>query len=403
MKKLLFFAVFFILASVIVCGCQKDDDLEDDTPPEITFTDSVVYDTIRIDSIIYDTVRIDSIIYDTIKIDSIVYDTIKIDSIVYDTIKIDSIVYDTIKIDSIIYDTIKIDSIIYDTIKIDSIVYDTEIIFHNIQAYLKKKVADSQGMCIFNDKVFVLHAKGACDVYDFISKRYLTSFPLGSSAPDNHCNSAGWGIETAAGASFPLMYVNNGQVGVASQWQCYVESITEKNGTFTSELVQTITLDVSGFKKAGYQKPWGCPTYLIDRARGDLWIWSANKRTTVAATGDFSTNLYHATKFRIPSLSEGKEVTLTAADILDQKCFEFDAYATQGACMHDGKIYHAYGFGTATAPSKIRVYDTDKGIISQKIDLEGYLDVELEDLELYNGRLYINTYTNWIYEMTDNQ
>ena len=393
MKKLFFFSVFFILASVIVSGCRKDDEeLVDDTPPGITFTDSVVFDTVWTDSVVLDTVKIDSIVYDTIRIDSIVYDTIRIDSIIYDTVRIDSIVYDTVKIDSIVYYTIQTGN-----------VTDPEIVSHNIQAYLKKKVADSQGMCIWNDKVFVLHAKGACDVYDFKSKKYLASFQLGSSDPHNHCNSASWGIETIAGASFPLMYVNNGQVGVASQWQCNVESITYTNGEFKSELVQTITLDVSGFKKAGYQKPWGCPGYIIDYARGDLWIWSANKRTTVAATGDFSTNLYHATKFRIPSLSEGKEVTLTAADILDQKCFEFDAYVTQGACMHDGKIYHAYGLGTAAAPSKIRVYDTDQGIISQRINLEGNLDVELEDLELYNGRLYINTYTNWIYEMTDNQ
>ena len=90
MKKLFFTVVFFNLVSVFVSGCRKDDDILDDSLPDITGTNNMVYDTVRTYTIVYDTIRIDSIVFDTISVDSIVYDTIRIDSIVYDTILIDN-------------------------------------------------------------------------------------------------------------------------------------------------------------------------------------------------------------------------------------------------------------------------------------------------------------------------
>ena len=72
--------------------------------------------------------------------------------------------------------------------------------------------------------------------------------------------------------------------------------------------------------------------------------FSAIKRTTEAVTGDKNTNKYVATCFEVPSLTSAT-VTLTASDVIKQCIFEFDAYATQGGCMRDGKIYYAFGFG----------------------------------------------------------
>ena len=280
-------------------------------------------------------------------------------------------------------------------------VYETIAVEVSVHPFMSKKYASSQGMTIYDDKVFVLKAGGYCDVYSFTDKHYISSFVLGSESEFNHCNCANFGIENADGAVFPLLYVTNGQIGSLTEWHCKVENITYCDNYFYSECVQTIILDNSNFKSTGYEVPWGCPQWLIDRERGFLWVWSANLRTIPSITGDYSNNKYHATKFRIPKLSEGKVVTLTANDILDQVSFEFDAYSTQGGCMADGKIYFSYGFGDEASSSKIRIYDTDTGHILKRMDLSGLLDVELEDLSLYNKKLYVNTMSQYIYEITN--
>lgn len=269
-----------------------------------------------------------------------------------------------------------------------------------VSFFMEKQFSSSQGMAIFNDNIFILNSGGRCDVYDYNSKQFITSFMIGSSENYNHCNCANWGIEYPSGSVFPLLYVTNGQPGSPTEWHCKVENVNKTDTGFHSECVQTIILDTSLFEVYGYLKPWGCPQWLVDRERGYLWVWSAILRTLPSTTGDFSNNTYHATKFRIPKLSEGEVVTLDARDVLDQIRFQFDAYSTQGGCMHDGKIIYSYGFGDTTSPSKIRVYDTDKKAISSTLDFEGQLDVEFEDVDFYHNKLYLNTASKNLYEIT---
>lgn len=269
--------------------------------------------------------------------------------------------------------------------------------------YLNKTSPSSQGMTIYDDKVFVLSAGGHCDVYDFKNRKHVSSFKLASSSKTNHCNCANWGVEIPLDTHFPLLYVTNGQPGSPTEWQCKVEKVVSDGFTFSSECVQTIILDPSQFNASNYLLPWGCPQWLVDRERGFLWVWSANIRTLPSITGDYCNNTYHATKFRIPKLAEGKEVILTADDILEQIPFEFDAYSTQGGCMYDGKIINSYGFGNDSSPSKIRIYDTDSKTILKKYDLRGVMDVELEDVAVYNHILYINTDTFILYELLDEE
>lgn len=270
---------------------------------------------------------------------------------------------------------------------------------YNVSLFLEKRFSSSQGMAIFNDMIFVLNAGGRCDVYDYITKQFIISFMIGSSGKYNHCNCANWGIEYPQGSVYPLFYVTDGLPGSPTEWHCKVEKVNKKDTQLYSECVQTIILDASSFEDYGYLKPWGCPQWLVDRERGYLWVWSAKLRTLPSTTGDFSNNIYHATKFRIPKLSEGEVVTLDASDVLDQIQFKFDAYSTQGGCMHDGKIIYSYGFGDTTSPSKIRVYDTDKKVISSTLDFEGQLDVEFEDVEFYHNKLYLNTSSKYLYEI----
>ena len=262
-----------------------------------------------------------------------------------------------------------------------------------------------QGMDICNGIIFALEDGGYCRVFDFNSRSSapVASFTLASKMKENHSNCCNFGIETKTGASFPLLYVSVGKPGVPSEWQCHVESISQDGNRFSSELAQTLTLDSADWKAKGYQPIFGCPSWLVDKERKQLWVFSAEKRTTPSVTGAFSNNKYIATCFRIPKLAEGNKVKLTADDILKQVILPFDTYFTQGGCISNGKIYYCFGIGDKKGgilPSRVRVYDTDKSCISERIELKGVINEEMEDLSLIGGKLYANTNSERIYQIS---
>lgn len=271
--------------------------------------------------------------------------------------------------------------------------------------FLKKSgyTKSQQGMDISDDYIFIMQNEGRCLVYDYRTRdaKPVGEFSLESASKDNHANCANFGVEKAEGGSFPLLYVTVGKYHVPIEWTCHVESITLKDGVFSSKLVQKIHLDASHWQEKGYKAIFGCPAWMIDRERKNIWIFSALKRTLLKTTGDPATNKYIATKFRLPKLQEGKEITLTADDILDQVTFPFDAYVTQAGCMRDGKIYYSFGFKRSKhpeTPSKLRVYDTDTGRICSSIELEEVIEEEMEDISIYKGKMYINTNSPKLYE-----
>lgn len=259
-----------------------------------------------------------------------------------------------------------------------------------------------QGMDVWNNQAFCLEDGGWCRVFDLKTKSSepLAAFPLASKAKNNHANCCNFGVETKPGASFPLLYVSVGKAGVKMEWDCHVESITKDAQTWRSELAQTLRLDASGFSAKGLQSIFGCPAWLVDRKTKTLWVFSAKKRTTAAATGAFSTNNYVATRFRLPKLAEGALVTLTAADVENQVVLPFDTYFTQGGTVWNGKIYYCFGLGEkkgGVLPSRIRVYDTKRKTISERIELRGIIDEEMEDLSIWNGHILANTNSRKIY------
>ena len=249
-----------------------------------------------------------------------------------------------------------------------------------------------QGMAIHGNWIFSCEDGGKVNLYDFRKRDGVpvTSFTLASAQKDNHANNAEFGIEKKAGASFPLLYISVGKVGCPIEWTCFVESVTRQGNTFTSELVQTILLDnCHGWEDAG------SPSFLIDRDRRFLWVFSAIKRTTPAVTKDFSENLYVATKFRIPALSEGSVVHLRLKDILGQVTFPYDIGFTQAGCVRDGKIYYCFGVGNRSddRPAGIRVYDTDTGAITASFDLKETVLQEPEDIHVRGKKIYLNANT----------
>ena len=275
-------------------------------------------------------------------------------------------------------------------------------VVHQYMNQIKLHKVPQQGMDIVKNKIFVLHDGGSCHVYDFKTKKVISSFDLASKRKGNHCNTGNFGVEKVKGASFPVMYISLGKPGDVDEIVCMVESFTMHNGKFSSKIVQRIKMDQSQFESKGLKPIWGCPNWVVDKERKHLWAFSAIKRTIRSVTGPFETNKYVAVKYRLPKLSEGKEVVLTAADVLDEAVMEFDAYATQGGTMKDGKIYYAFGFGKKhpESPSQLRVYDTDKRIIAQRYDLTDDVPEEPEDVAVYKGKIFLNTNSDKIYMIT---
>lgn len=257
----------------------------------------------------------------------------------------------------------------------------------------RKSPRSAQGMEIFGKWVFNLEHGGGVNVYNLRTKKFVARFKLASANEENHANCANFGVETASGASFPLLYVSNGLTGCDSEWTCNVESISRKGNTFTSVVAQKIILDISDWKDAGLATIWGAPSWLIDKERRCLWIFSAQKRTKYPFTMSKSENQYVATAFRIPALTEGREVVLKAKDVVRQVVFPYDVWFTQSGCAKDGKIYYCFGIykkNNNEYPPAIRVYDTDKASIATRLDLTGHLFCEPEALVVKDGKLLLN-------------
>lgn len=252
-----------------------------------------------------------------------------------------------------------------------------------------------QGLEIYGNYIFSFEDAGHVNVYDWRTQdsKPIAGFELESSRPDNHVNNTEFGIEKAKGSKFPLLYISNGKVGSDIEWTCFVESIELKKGNFTSKIVQEIILDGNGWESKNYESIFGAPSWLVDRERGFLWVFSAKKRTVRKVTHKPSDNMYIATKFRIPKLKEGRVVKLGVNDILDQVLFPFDVWFTQAGCISNGQIFYGFGIGAhdPTRPSCIRVYDTDRHIISARYDLNDDIIYEIEDIVLRDGWLYVNT------------
>lgn len=267
------------------------------------------------------------------------------------------------------------------------------------------RVKSNQGMDIYGDYLFNFLDGGTCQVFDIRKSGSdpIDTFTLASARKENHCNQVNFGNVTLKGAATPLAYITVGKVGSPIEFTCFVESFSKKGKKWKSDLVQTITLDTTGFHKNNVLSIFGCPSWLVDKERNEIWALSALKRTMPKTTGEPYNNKYVLLKFDLPSLAQGKDVTLKAKDVKDQRIFDFDAYATQGGCAHDGKIYYSFGFGKARnyeCPSKVRVFDTDRRVISARYDLKDEIPEECECVSVPgDGYMYINTNSNAVYRM----
>lgn len=288
--------------------------------------------------------------------------------------------------------------------------YQTYMEFYNPTVDVFGKRRSVQGFAVHGDTAFVLYHSGLAAAYDLVSrdKAPLGVFRLGSYSRckedkryDNHANDAMFG-GTLPGEEFPLLYVTAGNSGDSDEKgfiaYCAVEQIRRVNGVYSAETVQRIYYRNDGIENTSFDTPgWGWPASLVDSAGGWFYFFSARYRTKrEMARPD---NVYIVTKFKLPDPTVG-DVTLTAADILDQYVLPFNAFATQGGTIYEGKLYYMFGFGREDTPDKMNVIDLEKREYALCEDLSGaiFANEEVECCAFYRGKLLVNTQAEKIYE-----
>ena len=286
----------------------------------------------------------------------------------------------------------------------------------------EKILPSAQGMGNWNERAYILYETGECAGYDLTNKNPvpIARFPLGSynnGSPSkeylNHANSCMFGTIHNDENPIPLLYVTTGTgTGYDEDgyyYRCAVEDIREvKTGNriteFTAKTLQTISLRPEGHLKHDYLPPcWGCPCWLVDTERKELYIFSARYRTIRGKVPEGKHNQYIITTFSLPELSDGSFVTLTYDDIKDQFSVTSDIQFTQGGTVINRKIFYTYGCPGLGYALSIAVFDLDKKKLCAYVGNmdEALANEEIECCAPYQGKLLCNTWNGSIYVVGD--
>ena len=239
-----------------------------------------------------------------------------------------------------------------------------------------------QDGAIWDGKLFALGAAGTGAVFDVKTGAKLGGLTLdGKAVLKPHANSVCFGSTYyEAGDQYPLLYVNiyNNYANAEDRMEgtCCVYRVVEKDGVFSTELVQIIqigfTEDLTLWKSEendGDVRPYG--NFVVDTDQHKLYAFvmrDANKTTRF-----FS--------FDIPNPREGSYnesygcpvVTLEASDIKTQ--FDTAHYKyLQGCCYSSGMILYMGDFG-GDAP--LFLMDLEKQAVTDVINL-GYAGLRAE-------------------------
>lgn len=243
-----------------------------------------------------------------------------------------------------------------------------------------------QGCAISGDNFVSLQNGGWATVYNLPDMSVKTPlFKLSSFNTINHANVAAFGVERVDKSDpMPVLYVSMCNRKTLNGWKdaCFVERLGTDG---SSELVQTIIFDDTDHL-FGYALQW-----TIDTKR-KLLVGFGN-----TIKNEDSNNRLRIITFKLPKLSDGKEVHLTAADALENYliqdyCPSHPARVIgQGACIRGDYMFMPTGFGKVEWPSIVYVWDMKNKRMAYTWDLTDEVKNEFEDIDFYNGDAYIQT------------
>ena len=242
-----------------------------------------------------------------------------------------------------------------------------------IAAGVYGEAVGGQALAIYGDKLFRLTDGGGLRIYKFVEGgfQHLASLTMDKTEATEfqwHCNSAQFAPTVESGQTYPLLYVAGLYGG-----KCYVERISEDNGTFSTSLVQTITITQDVL----------LPVITLNIQIGD--------DGHIYATGiDGGSRGVFAYKYRKVLPTEGN-VTLSESDIIDYVYTNVDyTYADkpwQGCKIYDGKMFFFYG---RSAKMGFYVVDLANKVVLNDIDMSNMVPAgEYEDGDFSDGILYI--------------
>ena len=295
---------------------------------------------------------------------------------------------------------------------VDSIVFQKETSYETISSYYGEKVSlyssldkrhwfeiqfldwDSdmyyhQSMASYDGLLITLTDYGLSNhrvkgyIYDINKGTLLQEMPF--SYDDNyklHSNVCCFGKEFYEGGLIPLLYVSTWDY--RSDRACLVYNILrdDENGEYKSSLVQKITPKDKVLDSLYIGQ--GSADWIVDNDNGYLYCLSYYLK---GASTLIDGNKEMVTKFRLPKVSEGNDVVLTAEDVIDH--FELDMfYKSQDKAYYNGNIYVIAGCGDYVENKRNMLYvlNLEKKIVT-KIDLYNIVYGEPEGLTIFDGSL----------------
>lgn len=237
---------------------------------------------------------------------------------------------------------------------------------------LTDRFTAGQALAIWGDYAVRIFDGGNASLWHFTDDgiEKVANLPMDGRSSDWHCNSSQFAFTKSSGAFLPLLYIA-GQKTTEDGGKCYVESITQQNGSYTTTLLQTITIT------PGTVMSHQCPNIQIG---DDGYIYA-----------------FHATapylkcyKYRKVLASEGN-VTLTDNDIIDYTIVDvgyvYNSKPWQGGKIYDGKLYFFWGVSSGRG---MWVVDLISKKLLNEIDLTGKIPSgEMEDGDFRDGILHV--------------
>lgn len=239
--------------------------------------------------------------------------------------------------------------------------------------FYKKETA--QGMGIWQDKAYLLNNHGHCRVYDLKMEEVVGEYKLASAGSHNHANSLCFGNEIAEGGDRPVTYITE----CGGRKRCFVENLNDS----CAYLVQTIYATLNGKELQAF-------LWAVDRQKESLYAVTRDDKHPVDSLGTKRNTIF---RFRLPKLSEGKEVVLDETEIVDSFSVFFPNIL-QGGKVRNGRFYISLGLQESlrhqqNSDRAVVVIDLKKRKIKKIIDINKITINEPEDLDFYKGCILV--------------
>lgn len=238
------------------------------------------------------------------------------------------------------------------------------------------KGKSAQGFAISHDRAFLFNDGGLCRSFDLKKGQVITDFHISSASKNNHVNAVSFGRESVNGNTLPVIYISENK----KPYRCFVENITDS----TSQIVQTIEIRRNDVDSIVHD-------WVVDVRQKRIY----SIRSGAIVNKQTGLRRCRITAYRLPKLSEGKNVVLTENDAKGS----FDVFfknILQGASINKRNLYLPVGLHKSASKRQggeraVIVVDLKKKRISRTIDLTEVTEYEPEDMDFYRGKALLYT------------